>query len=797
MDNTIKIDKTEEKLEHHQEIRVEGLVQGVGFRPTVWRYANDLNIRGKVINDGAGVLIKVLATKHQVNELLNKLLQKPPPLANIITIKRTLVDCQDHYENFEILTSISDGAKTDVSADAATCSECIKDITNTENRRFKYSFTNCTHCGPRISIIKDIPYDRGSTSMKEFVQCEVCLSEYQEPSNRRFHAQPNACSDCGPSLWICDPKGQTIETEDCIDTIIQLLRNGKIIALKGIGGFQLVCDASSKKTIELLRSRKIRPMKPFALMAKNNKEIQKYCHVSEIEMKLLNSPQAPIVLLEKNDAFAQLPNSVAPNQNLLGFMLPYSPLHHLIISQLKAPLVVTSANISNKPPCIGNQQALKQLNKIVDFFVLNNRDIVNRLDDSVVRVINKKTIMIRRARGYAPNPIILPDGFSSITGVMACGAELKNTFCLIKDGKAIQSPHIGNLENNSSYEDYLSCVDLHKKLFQFEAKYIAVDTHPEYLSSKYGRALSEEEAKPLYEIQHHHAHIAACLAENNWGLNDGLVIGVALDGLGFGTDNTIWGGEFFIADYCQFTRKGRLSLTPMAGGVQSVLEPWRNIVAHLDTHCSIKNLLTKYRHVPLFKHLQSKPVTSILKIIEKKINSPLSSSCGRLFDAVAASLDICFDKITYEGQAAIELENLVNLSDLNNCAPYTFDIQKESTNKNELLEIGLTKFWPQLIEDINSNIKPSQISASFHTGFSQAVINMIKKISYSSGLQTIVLTGGVFQNKLILNLCSSALRKEGFSVLAHQKIPSNDGGISLGQAVIAAANIKKENKLCV
>jgi len=767
---------------HSEKIRVRGLVQGVGFRPTVWKFAHKFNLKGEVINDGSGVLITVQSDPILVEKFIHLLQQQPPKLARIDKIERQLFNSKQTYSDFKIKESVGGEIKTGIVADASTCIQCLDDITNEKNRRLNYPFTNCTHCGPRLSIIKDIPYDRVKTSMSDFKLCEACLKEYQDPSDRRFHAQPNACNTCGPKIYLADSNADVIKLDNPISESISLLKQGKIIAIKGIGGFQLACDANNDESVNLLRQRKNRPSKPLALMAKNIEMVRSYCEISIEEKELLKSTPSPIVLLKKAAAENLLPESIAPNQNHLGFMLPNTPIHHLIFTELEFPIVLTSGNLVNEPQCIDNQQAFNKLNKIADYFLFHDRDIINRIDDSVVRVINRQTHFLRRARGYAPSPIKLPLGFEKSNDIFACGGELKNTFCLIKDGEATLSQHIGNLENLQSYEDYIKNIDLYNRLFQFKPEQIVVDQHPEYLSSKYGRQLAEENQLMCHEIQHHHAHIASCLADNSWAIDQGKVIGIALDGLGYGDDSTLWGGEVLIADYTSYERKAKIKLAPMIGGVQAIMQPWRNTYAQLTTHFRWQELQETYPELELLEFLSTKPTTLLNQMIDSNLNTPMSSSCGRLFDSVAAAIGICREEISYEGQAAIELESAIQDQDFSKLTPYPFNI-----DAGEMLEINPKPFWTALLNDLSEKRSRSEMSAKFHLGLVTCLTERVVQIREQTGISDVVFSGGVFQNKTLFTLCKQQLSQQKINILFHRQVPSNDGGLSLGQAVIAAA----------
>ena len=764
-------------------VRIRGIVQGVGFRPTVWRIAHSLNIAGEVSNDGEGVLV-LLASPPQWEHFVQALHAQLPPLARIDAIEISEEESPKQFENFSIVPSRSETARTGVPPDAATCPACLAEIRDPANRRYRYPFTNCTHCGPRLSIIHGIPYDRDQTSMAAFKMCPACQQEYDSSEDRRFHAQPNACPACGPEAWLEERHGQRIETDDPVAEAADRLARGNILAVRGIGGFHLAVDATSQEAVSTLRQRKRRHAKPFALMARDIAVIRRYCDVNEQEAALLASSSAPIVLLQRKAGAPQLPASVAPGQKLLGFMLPYSPLHHLLLETFDTPLVMTSGNLSDEPQATGNADARERLVKIADYFLLHDREIVNRVDDSVVRVVNGGERVLRRARGLAPSSLPLPDGFENAPAILALGGELKNSFCLARQGEAILSQHMGDLEDFSTFEDYLRNLDLYARLYRHAPEVIAIDAHPEYLSSKQGRKLAERHSLRLEEIQHHHAHIAACLAENGHAADSGPVIGIALDGLGFGMDGTIWGGEFLLADYQQSRRIGCLKPVPMPGGTMAILEPWRNCFAQLQQIADWPALCEQYAGLELIEALRSMPTEALSAMITKGINTPLTSSAGRLFDAVAAAAGICREKILYEGQAAIELEAQADASRLATTEGYEFTILDGAT----LLLLDPAPMWSQLMKDLQQGRETAIISERFHKGLAVAISRMARQLSRQQQIETIALSGGVFQNATLFTLVEQLLQSEGLRVLAHHRVPANDGGLALGQAVIAAAH---------
>ncbi|MCF6318343.1 MAG: carbamoyltransferase HypF [Proteobacteria bacterium] len=791
-------------MKQGQQIRVKGLVQGVGFRPTVWIIANKLKLKGQVLNDGQGVLIKIFANDKEILNFINTLKTDCPPLARIDSIELKKITAKAPID-FTIVASKATAAHTGIVPDAATCNVCVAETLDANNRRYHYPFSNCTHCGPRLTIIKAIPYDRKNTSMAAFVLCDACQKEYDHPADRRFHAQPNACPVCGPEIWL-EPKNDQTDTLLIISNVSKLLKQGKIIAIKGIGGFHLACDASKQQAVQTLRSRKHRAAKPFALMAKDINTIKQYCIVSKKEQELLSSSVAPIVLLNKQPN-NQLPKEIAPGQKTLGFMLPYTPLQHLLLQYFAVPLVMTSGNSSELPQCIDNIDAKEKLANIADYWLFNNRDIVNRVDDSVVRVVADKIQVLRRARGYAPTSMPLPKGFENSLDVLACGGELKNTFCLVKDGLAVLSQHIGDLKNSNTYDDYEHTLKLFQNLYQHQPKIIAIDAHPDYLSSQYGKNLAQQHNLSLCTVQHHHAHIASCLAENNWALNQGQVLGVALDGLGYGNDDNnddndssnIWGGEFLLADYHTSQRLACLKSIALLGGSQAMYQPWRNTYAQLLSHFDWQYLEDKFADLTIIQYLKQQPKDTLDAMLAKNLNSPLASSTGRLFDAVAASVGICCQQIQYEGQAAIELEALVSDTLLTQEKNHAYELSIDK-DKQGFLQISTRLMWQSILADLKQNTERAVIATRFHLGLANALVNMAVVVLKSNSLavNTIVLTGGVFQNKILLTQTKKLLHKQNFTVLTHSQIPANDGGIALGQAVIALAQQQKmEIKPCV
>ncbi|MEH2154581.1 carbamoyltransferase HypF [Nostoc sp.] len=778
-----------------EEIRVRGTVQGVGFRPTVYRLAKACGLHGDVCNDGQGVLIRVSGSEEALTEFVARLQTECPPLAKINELTRTPYKGKFNFNNFVIANSVNNAIKTEIVPDAATCPQCQQEIFDPFSRFYRYPFTNCTHCGPRLSIIRAIPYDRCNTSMSAFVMCPECGKEYHDVENRRFHAQPVACYACGPTAWLERADGKSVTASmfsmlDDVDAVCTLLQKGEIVGIKGLGGIHLACDATQETTVQKLRQRKRRYHKPFALMARDIEVIEEYCTINAKEKELLTSSAAPIVLLQVTGKKIVAP-SIAVGQNTLGFMLPYTPLHHLILRRMNRPIVLTSGNLADEPQCIDNDEAREKLGAIADYFLFHNREIINRVDDSVVRVIDDKVQIIRRARGYAPAPINLPPGFHNVPQILAMGSELKNTFCLLREGEAILSQHLGNLENAAAFNAYQKTVNLYLNLFEHKPEVIVIDKHPEFLSSKLGKQLAETNQIKIHQIQHHHAHIAACLAENGIPLDSPPVLGIALDGLGYGDDGTLWGGEFLLADYRKFERLATFKSVAMVGGKQAIYQPWRNTYTHLLAANLWDECEQKYTDLEIFKFLKNKPLKLLNQLIEKGINSPPASSVGRLFDAVAAAIGIYRDECSYEGQAAIAMEAIVDVSSLNNdketlIYPFIFNFS------DSIYCIDPRPMWQALLDDLQQQIPQAVMATKFHKGLANAIVEMVKHLCQENLIYQVALTGGVFQNCILLEQVTKGLQTLGIKVLTHSLFPANDGGLSLGQAVITAAQLIHE-----
>lgn len=777
------------------EIRVRGRVQGVGFRPKIWHIARELGLAGEVLNDSDGVLLRVGGDRARLAAFLDGIESDLPPLARVDSIETRSYSGQLSSE-FRIAESSSSRARTQIAPDAAICAACRAELGDRNDRHYRYPFTSCTHCGPRLSIVTAIPYDRAATTMAPFELCPDCRSEYDNPRDRRFHAEAIACPWCGPIARLIALRAAASDGNPACDDVeraANLIRDGEVLAIKGIGGYHLACDAANVATLAQLRQLKRRPAKPFALMARDLDVIRQYCSVSPDEERQLTGAQAPIVLLRAGGP-RHLPGGVAPGLDTLGFMLPTTPLHLLLLQEMDAPLVMTSGNVSGAPPIIDDGQAGEQLAGIARYALAHDRRIANRVDDSVVRVMDGKSRVLRRARGFAPSPIKLPAGFEAAPELVAMGGELKATFCLLKDGQAILSQHQGDLENAATFSDYQKNLALYRQIFAHSPAALVIDRHPEYLSSKLARVESRKHGLPLLEVQHHHAHVAACLAENGYPLDAPPVLGIVLDGLGFGDDGTIWGGEFLLADYRDYRRLARLKPVAMPGGVQAIRQPWRNLYAHLTEAIGWAELTAKFSGLDLYEQLHGKRRVILDAMIAKHLNSPLASSCGRLFDAVAAALGVCSEQQVYEGEAAIRLEALAASAALPaGDVGYPFSV---SCPPDALMELDPTPMWTALLCDLMRDIPPSVAALRFHRGLSTVLVEVAQQLAHrgTPRFETVALSGGCFQNRILFESVAAQLRHLGLVVLTHAQAPANDGGLSLGQAAIAAALLLETRK---
>jgi len=869
---TIHLDGADISARH---ITVTGVVQGVGFRPFVYNLAIEMGLAGWVSNHSGGVDIEIQGAPTQLNAFIDDLRTTAPPLSRIESLEAYPIPPAGHT-TFEIRHSESQAGRYQlISPDVATCPDCQRELFDPADRRYRYPFINCTNCGPRFTIIDDIPYDRPNTTMRVFPMCTGCRAEYEDPHNRRFHAQPNACPVCGPTIWLVESgqrlalDGQTSAastepraangeqtvgsgqqrnshtgiqhpasgfglsaSEDAFARAKALLLSGRILAIKGLGGFHLACDALNPEAVKLLRARKRRPHKPFAVMVAGLEQVRALCSVPPEAEALLTSPQCPIVLLEKR-ADSPVAEDVAPNSHTLGIMIPYTPLHHILLRDIGRPLIMTSGNLTEEPIAMDNDEALRRLAPLADAFLLHNRDIHARYDDSVVQLVavngersaathQQSTIsekqaarskeqdtssarglasdaqpratgthppafgaqlhayepqMLRRARGYAPFPVRLP---FNVPQIFAAGPLLKNTFTLTRDEYAFVSQHIGDLENAETLEHYQAALATFQQLFRLQPKAVACDLHPDYLSTRLAETFAREHGLPApHRIQHHHAHIAACLADNHYDADAGPVIGVALDGTGYGEDGHIWGGEWFMGDYRGFARAAQIEYLPLPGGDVAIREPWRIAVAYLHA-------LGMDERLPLGVFCPA-DVMRVRAMVDRGLNTPLTSSMGRLFDAVSALLGVC-STATYEAQPAIELEQAARPRPGMTGAipPYPFVID----HANQLARVRVEPLFDALLSDMELGIEIETIAYRFHATVAAMITDVSQRLRDRTGINTLALGGGVFQNRLLLNLVLQQLSASRFRVLLNQQVPPNDGAVSLGQAVMAAVQLE-------
>ena len=761
------------------ELRIHGIVQGVGFRPFIYNLAAQHNISGTVSNSSTGVFIQAFADQPSLRDFIARIQSDAPPLARILALEELSIQKPfSSPADFRILASESgQTANTAIPADIALCDDCLEELGTPSDRRYGYPFINCTNCGPRFTIIATLPYDRPKTSMKVFPMCPSCIKEYHDPANRRFHAQPNACPECGPQISWHDCTGKRIACSDPVDAAIAALAQDRIVAIRGLGGFHLAVNGCSPKAVDLLRLRKNRPTKPLAIMVKDLAAAEAICYLSTTEKAELLSPRHPIVLLRRHDS-QQTAANLSPDIGDIGVMLPYTPLHHLLFRHPKCPgaLVMTSGNRSGRPICISNESALEQLSQIADFFLLHNREILTRVDDSVVKLMENDLVIFRRARGYSPEPLLVKQQLPQVLG---CGGGLKSTFCLGRGNLAFLSQHIGDLFNQETYDFYLESVTHHQNVFEIEPELCVRDLHPDYLSSHF----ADEQKVPIYKVQHHHAHAVAVMAEH--GLTEALA--VVLDGTGYGPDKTIWGGEILLSKLTGFERLGHLQYLPLPGGDKAAEEPWRMALAALyqiyGPDCRKEKYLT-----PLLRTVNVSQREILVEMVEHGFNAPLTSSCGRLFDAIAALLDLRL-RSDFEGHAAMELESIATMA-LTNEWQKKLDIlmadQQTSffSSDRGKWEIISQEFVKVVMEKRTNGVNVSQIALDFHFELVCAVSKLIKNLAAQHTTDVIVLSGGCMQNRLLLEGFFYILQKLGLQVFTGRKVPINDGGISFGQIII-------------
>ncbi len=776
-------------------IAIRGAVQGVGFRPFVYRLATEMELTGWVLNSPQGVFVEAEGEKKVLESFLLRLQYEKPAPSFIQSMEFSFLDPVD-YRCFEIRSSELDGTKSAlILPDIAVCAECLAELLDRQNRRYRYPFTNCTHCGPRYSIIESLPYDRPNTSMKSFKMCEECRQEYNKPEDRRFHAQPNACPTCGPHLDLLNPSGKILSSkDDALLEAAEAIRSGKIVAIKGLGGFHLITDACNQQAVETLRIRKHREEKPFALMYPSLELVQADCEVSPLESRLLKSAESPIVLLERrsfSNSRQGIASSVAPHNPYLGVMLPYTPLHHLLLQEIHSPVVATSGNLSDEPICTDEDEALARLRNIADFFLVHNRHIVRHIDDSIVRIILGRELVLRRARGYAPLPLSSRQLASQI---LAVGGHLKNTVAMTIDDNAFISQHVGDLENKEALDAFHRVIKSFHDLYPDEPGQVAADMHPNYLSSKF----AWECGLPVISVQHHFAHVAACMAENQI---DGRVLGISWDGTGYGLDGTVWGGEFLLADEVAFARFASFRTYRLPGNESAIREPRRSALGLLyevfgESVCDCQYMIP----VQSFSHTE---LAVLLQMLQKGINSPWTSSAGRLFDAVA-SISGLRQRISFEGQAAMELE---------------FALTSESTEENypfALVDSGTESWtsgadfgqpsaretpprivvdWEQMIRAILQDAKAGSSIGKLSRKFHNTLVEIILEVAKLAAAERVVLSGGCFQNKFLNERTVQKLEVHGFKPYWHQRIPPNDGGLALGQLVAASHLLNTRTRL--
>jgi hydrogenase maturation protein HypF len=759
----------EQHLKQRLRVRVSGTVQGVGFRPYVYREAQRCGLSGWVQNDLEGVTVEIEGDRAALSSFLDSLRHCSLRLARVsgLAVQELPPSGQS---GFIILASGGFGSRTaHVSPDMAVCHQCQSDITEAENRRFAYPFTNCTDCGPRFTIVTGVPYDRVKTTMAGFVMCPLCTAEYHDPLNRRFHAQPNACPLCGPRVTLTGKDGGEV-TGDWRGNFLDAVANGKIVAVKGLGGFHLSCDAQNRAAVATLRARKGRPDRPFAVMCRDLEVIRRFCALEPAEEELLVSPAAPIVLLRRQ-ADCPLPQELAPGLGTLGVMLPYTPLHHLLFDERRELLVMTSGNESGLPLVKDNGQALRELAALADLFLLHDREIHRRCDDSLAQVVGGKPQLLRRSRGYVPDPLSVPTPPESPV-ILGAGGDLKNTFCLLNNGQAYFGPHIGDLGYRETISVYREALETMQKLLEKVPAVIACDRHPGYHSVRLAAALPSQEVFPVF---HHHAHLASCMGEH---MLHGPVIAVVCDGSGYGPDGTVWGGEVLLGDYLQFRRQFHLEQVPLPGGEAAVRQPWRMAAAYLCRHLGEEGKRLAQEILPQ----SPEQLEAVFAMMESGFNSPLTSSCGRLYDAAASLLGVAYEN-SYEGQAATELAELAHG---HGGQAYPFVLNRSRILTGEL--------WRGMVRDRKHGVPRGRVAANFQQTLAEAFAAAVVAVRDKEGLEQVVLSGGSFQNGFLSIALSRRLEEQGFTVYRHRQVPANDGGLALGQALVAAW---RRHKQCV
>lgn len=770
------------------EIRFRGRVQGVGFRPTVWKVAREMGLAGRVLNDGEGVLVTLARAADRAGDFVERVRGACPPLALIES-----VECREvrtvPVEGFSISESASGPMATEITPDAATCPDCLAEIRDPATRRHGYAFTNCTHCGPRLAIVTGAPYDRERTTMAGFPLCAECRSEFEDPADRRFHAQPIACPACGPRIAV-EADGRVVALRGADDLGRQAaawLRSGRILAVKGLGGYQFACRAADETAVARLRVRKRRPGKPFALMARDLEVVRRFAVVTPEEAELLAGPAAPILLLPRLDP--GLPDALAPGLGDLGFMLPNTPLHHLLLADFDEPVVMTSGNLSTEPQIIDDAEASERLAGVADVFVRHDRPIAVRVDDSVVRTIGGRPSAIRRGRGFAPASLRLPDGFGGAKAVTAMGGDLKNAPCLLRPNRALLLQHVGDLEEPRTLDDCEALIRHSAELHGHRPEAVAVDLHPDHHATRLGRRIAREAGLPVVAVQHHHAHAASAMVENGIDPREGPILALVVDGTGLGEDGTVWGCELLAADYRGFERLGTLLPMALPGGDAAAREPWRCLVAAVLRSIGWDVFLARYGTLAVVERLRGRPVAAVAAMIRGGVNAPMASSAGRLFDAVGAALGVVTDAVAYEAEAAMRLEALAARAPAAT-PPYPFAI--ETVPDMGLPALSPAPMWRRLFDDLAGGMPASQVAARFHVGFAAGLAGLVRSVAPDGlgGERRILLSGGVAQNRVFTEHLIACLEADGFRVLTHSAVPANDGGLALGQAAVAAARLR-------
>lgn len=746
-------------------VDVRGVVQGVGFRPFVHELAEQLGLTGWVINTTEGVTAEVQGSRTATRAFVSRLAVEAPPLSFIIELHDREIPTQPGEAGFAIRPSAATATRTALlPPDVCTCDDCARELRDPADRRYRYPFINCTNCGPRYTIVDDIPYDRDKTSMARFAMCDACRAEYEDATNRRFHAQPNACFDCGPRVWVADSQGIRLEVPDPIEHIANLLMNGVVVAIKGLGGFHLAADATNEQAVRRLRARKHREAKPLAIMCRNLDETRRHVEMDEVSTALITSRHRPIVLVPRKRE-SDVSEAVAPSNPELGVMLPYTPLHMLLLDAGPPALVMTSGNVSEEPIAIGNDEAVRRLGPMADALLLHDREILVRNDDSVIRPMGHGAVFLRRSRGYVPLPVMLRhDGPS----VLAVGGELKNTVCLTKGRMAFISQHIGDQANEAAFDAFVDTTERLQRILDVRPGRLAADLHPDYATTRWAAT----RGLPLVRVQHHHAHVASCLAEHG---EAGPVIGLALDGTGYGTDGATWGGELLVADAGGFRRVGHLGYVRQPGGDQAARQPWRMAVSYLIDTFGDRFAQFAER---LLGRVEEQRRDAVARLVTTGTNAPLTSSLGRLFDGAAA---LCGQQLEsrFEAQAAMRLEMTAR------SAPQDFRTWPVEIVRAESLELRPSMFVRPMVEDLARGVDAAVVALRFHRTVAQALVSACEIVRDVTGVTMVAASGGCMQNRLLAELIVDGLRARGFRVLVQEKVPPNDGGLALGQAWVA------------